>query len=83
MATRMAITVEDDRGIYRIVGEPVEWEELESDLADTFEGVDESEVDYEHLLGWGRWQWGILVNDFCVAFVDGDEPPATILGHEA
>lgn len=76
---RMAITVEDDRGIYRIVG------------ARTYPlGRILAEAEYargplhmlhfvEPLICWGRWRWAISLGASDVdLFVDGDDPPDDI-----
>lgn len=79
--TRKAIAVADDGGFYHIApgAAPGPWPEVRDLIEYEYPmGPAEAEVDTEHLLGWDRWTWGILVDGICVAFVDGDGEPTDL-----
>jgi hypothetical protein len=84
MATRHAISINDDGGSYSITlgARRVEWAEVKHDLEQDYADESDATFEAEPLVGWAPWTWAIHAlnpaaanDDVAVCFVDGDDEP--------
>lgn len=80
MATRKAISVNDDNGFYSLAlgARPIPWARMRTSLEESYAYEERAEFDVERLMGWDPWTYAILVNGQAVAFVDGEDEPTDL-----